>query len=53
MTKQSFRLADGGMIDRSKPLSFRFDGMSYSGFEGDTFGFSAACQWCPPYGPQL
>jgi hypothetical protein len=33
---QSHRLATGGVIDRSKPISFRFDGKSYSGFEGDT-----------------
>jgi len=30
------RLPVGGLIDRSKSLSFRFDGRSYSGFEGDT-----------------
>ncbi|MGH2530170.1 MAG: 2Fe-2S iron-sulfur cluster-binding protein, partial [Actinomycetota bacterium] len=33
----SRRLPDGGSwIDRSKPLSFRFDGVEYEGFEGDT-----------------
>ena len=26
----------GGFIDRSKPLSFRFDGQHYTGFSGDT-----------------
>lgn len=30
------RLSNGGLIDRSKPLSFRFDGKSYMGFAGDT-----------------
>jgi len=30
------RLATGGLIDRSCPLSFTFDGKSFSGFEGDT-----------------
>ena len=30
------RLARGGLIDRTKPLSFRFDGKSYAGYEGDT-----------------
>jgi len=30
------RLARGGLIDRGKPLSFRFDGKTYSGFVGDT-----------------
>ena len=33
---QSFRLPEGGRIDRSKPLSFRFDGKSYQGYKGDT-----------------
>src|SRR3546814_1868088 len=32
----SFRLAEGGHVDRSKPLRFRFDGVQYSGFSGDT-----------------
>ena len=30
------RLPHGGRIDRSKPLSFRFDGTAYRGFAGDT-----------------
>ena len=30
------RRATGGLIDRKKPLSFRFDNRVYSGFEGDT-----------------
>lgn len=31
------RLDSGGfLIDRSKPLRFRFDGVEYEGFEGDT-----------------
>ena len=30
------RIATGGLIDRSRPLSFTFDGKSFSGFEGDT-----------------
>lgn len=30
------RLPKGGLIDRSQPLSFRFDGKAYSGFAGDT-----------------
>lgn len=33
---KSHRLTNGGLIDRSKPVSFRFDRKSYSGFEGDT-----------------
>ena len=33
----SRRLAKGGTwIDRSKPLTFRFDGVDHGGFEGDT-----------------
>jgi sarcosine oxidase subunit alpha len=30
------RLASGGLIDRGKPVSFRFDGRLYQGFAGDT-----------------
>ncbi|MGV8985261.1 MAG: sarcosine oxidase subunit alpha family protein [Cypionkella sp.] len=30
------RLPRKGLIDRSKPISFRFDGATYSGFQGDT-----------------
>ncbi|WP_174284790.1 sarcosine oxidase subunit alpha family protein [Sphingomonas bacterium] len=30
------RRAAGGLIDRSKPLAFTFDGRSHTGFEGDT-----------------
>ncbi len=33
---QDFRLPDGGRIDRSKPVNFRFDGKSYQGYRGDT-----------------
>jgi sarcosine oxidase subunit alpha len=33
----SRRLAEGGSwIDRSRPMTFRFDGVEYEGFEGDT-----------------
>ncbi len=31
-----FRLTQGGLIDRSVPLWFRFDGRQYCGFAGDT-----------------
>ena len=31
-----FRTLTGGRIDRSKPLSFRFDGRSLTGVQGDT-----------------
>jgi sarcosine oxidase subunit alpha len=30
------RLAEGGLIDRSSPVSFRFNGRALSGFRGDT-----------------
>jgi heterotetrameric sarcosine oxidase alpha subunit len=30
------RLSTGGLIDRGKPLSFRFDGQEYAGYAGDT-----------------
>jgi sarcosine oxidase subunit alpha len=31
-----FRLSAGGLIDRSRPLSFSFDGKALSGFSGDS-----------------
>ncbi|HSR71363.1 MAG TPA: 2Fe-2S iron-sulfur cluster-binding protein, partial [Kiloniellales bacterium] len=30
------RLPEGGLIDRSRPIGFRFDGKAYCGFAGDT-----------------
>jgi len=30
------RLPEGGLIDRDRPLRFRFDGREYTGFAGDT-----------------
>jgi sarcosine oxidase subunit alpha len=33
---QAFRLAEGGAIDRARPLRFTFDGRGYEGFAGDT-----------------
>src|SRR5712671_4169537 len=33
---QTNRLDSGGLIDRSAPLNFRFDGKTFSGFQGDT-----------------
>ncbi len=30
------RLASGGLVDRSRPVRFSFDGKSYGGFAGDT-----------------
>ncbi|WPP03591.1 sarcosine oxidase subunit alpha family protein [Methylocella tundrae] len=36
MSGGGFRLGSGGLIDRSRPLSFTFDGRSYQGCAGDT-----------------
>ena len=33
---QERRLATGGRIDRTQPLTFRFNGRRYSGYAGDT-----------------
>ena len=33
---QNYRDTGGGQIDRSKPISFTFDGKTYQGFDGDT-----------------
>ena len=33
---QRFRLPEGGLIDRAKPLGFRFDGARYQGYAGDS-----------------
>lgn len=35
-TTQRFRLPTGGLIDRGRPLSFRFEGRDYAGYAGDT-----------------
>jgi methylglutamate dehydrogenase subunit C len=36
MSRQSFRLAAGGRIDRGRTLDFTFDGRRYQGHAGDT-----------------
>ncbi|MEP9355345.1 sarcosine oxidase subunit alpha family protein [Xanthobacter sp. KR7-65] len=33
---QDFRLANGGRIDRSRPLAFTFNGRAVDGYDGDT-----------------
>ena len=33
---EAWRAPSGGMIDRTRPLRFTFDGKSYAGFAGDT-----------------
>ena len=36
ISKQPYRLNNGGQIDRSAPISFTFDGRTFHGFAGDT-----------------
>jgi len=36
MKISSFRLPQGGLIDRTQPVTFSFDGKNYSGYAGDT-----------------
>jgi sarcosine oxidase subunit alpha len=36
MTTHHFRLTAGGRIARDEPLTFRFDGVEYQGYRGDT-----------------
>lgn len=36
MTGQPYRLPSGGLIDRSRVVSFRFDGRTFTGHPGDT-----------------
>ena len=33
---QKFRLDKGGLINRDKKISFKFNGKNYFGYEGDT-----------------
>ena len=33
---QNFRLNTGGLINRDKPIEFKFNGKKYIGYEGDT-----------------
>ena len=33
---QPFRLPSGGLVDRTRPLGFEYDGVRYAGYEGDT-----------------
>ncbi len=41
---QPNRLASGGLIDRTRTLSFTFDGKTYTGYPGDTLGVRAVRQ---------
>ncbi|MEM1399214.1 MAG: 2Fe-2S iron-sulfur cluster-binding protein, partial [Pseudomonadota bacterium] len=36
MSARGFRLSGGGLIDRTKPVSFRFAGRAFQGYQGDT-----------------
>ena len=36
MSGHPYRLAEGGRIDRTKPLRFTFNGAVYEGYAGDT-----------------
>ena len=36
LAAQPFRISHGGTLDRSKPLTFTFDGKRFGGFAGDT-----------------
>ncbi|MEZ5648854.1 MAG: sarcosine oxidase subunit alpha family protein [Alphaproteobacteria bacterium] len=36
MKKSGWRFSHGGQIDRTQPISFSFNGKTYSGFAGDT-----------------
>ena len=33
---QSYRIETGGLINRNKKISFKFNGVNYFGYEGDT-----------------
>ena len=33
---EKFRNPAGGLIDRSRPIQFKFDGKTYQGYHGDT-----------------
>jgi methylglutamate dehydrogenase subunit C len=36
LSTRSFRLEHGGLVDRTRPLAFRFDAQACTGFAGDT-----------------
>jgi sarcosine oxidase subunit alpha len=42
----SYRLPQGGLIDRNKPLSFTFDGKRMQGFEGDSVASALLANGC-------
>ena len=36
MSTQPYRTQKGGLVDRTQPINFTFDGNTYQGFQGDT-----------------
>jgi hypothetical protein len=42
---QNFRLENVGLINRDKKLSFKFNGKTYYGYEGDTLSISINSKW--------
>ena len=44
-SNQTHRLHEGGFVDRSQPLEFKFDGKSYSDFR--------ATRLPPPWSPMV
>ena len=44
---QSFRLPTGGIVDRSQPLPFEFDGNGYEGYVGDTLASALLANGVP------
>lgn len=50
MKGANFRLASGGRIDREMPLSFRFNGQSFTGYAGDTLASALLAYGAFPIG---
>ena len=46
---QSFRTSKGGRVNRDKPISFKFDGTSYQGYEGDTLASAMLANGAHPW----
>ena len=40
---QAFRVENSGLINRDKTLSFKFNGKTYFGYEGDTLASALFC----------
>lgn len=48
-----FRLADGGHIDRDRPIDFHFDGQPLSGYAGDTLASALLANGVHRVGPSV